>query len=473
MSRPLRDAVADSNGSEAVPRRLQEPNVSTRRPARPGHCGTAGVNADCQVDDAGSWVFDRAEASSWQEAAEACVRRCNSCERCRYVSYSLRRQDCSWFEHCNLEKLPNFVSGFRTLAVAPSRVLPPTANPVGPPHIVRLPSDMSSGLWRGTACERFEVYDFPSGFELFAQRRGIVIGQYGGRWSACTHLKRYGLITALFFMRFLAFGLQPRTVLEMGCGLGPVSDFLSRFTPGGARVTCIEPEPMLQELFGRRTMPHRPTQLALDLFARTEAAKRCGEALIGRRFELVVSLEVAEHVSPDNRTTLVRMISAATEKLLVFSAARKDQPGVGHLPASMLAKASWIKLFEAEGMVLLPKLSRIASKLAYPERACDLAMNVFVMRSPAVSIDEEELLARGGSLLERRFILTSEPAFGQPWPWSRDDSSPMSDTMMQDCMGGGVGPSASSQQAMEAALWPELSALRAALTRKGSGFKCR
>ena len=156
--------------------------MSTRRLARPGHCGTAGVNADCQVDDAGSWVFDRSEASSWQEAAEACVRRCNSCERCRYVSYSLRRQDCSWFEHCNLEKLPNFVSGFRTLAVAPSRVLPPTANPVGPPHIVRLPSDMSSGLWRGTACERFEVYDFPSGFELFAQRRGIV---EVGKWSAC------------------------------------------------------------------------------------------------------------------------------------------------------------------------------------------------------------------------------------------------------------------------------------------------
>ena len=85
-----------------------------------GHCGTAAVNADCKLDDSGSWPLNGKEASSWSAARAACVRYCHGCARCRYVSYSIERRDCSWFEQCDTERLPNFVRGFRTLAVAPA-----------------------------------------------------------------------------------------------------------------------------------------------------------------------------------------------------------------------------------------------------------------------------------------------------------------------------------------------------------------
>ena len=49
----------------------------------------------------------------------------------------------------------------------------------------------------------------------------------------------------------------------------------------------------------------------------------------------------------------VRLISAATAKLLVFSAARPGQVGTGHLRSSMLTKRQWITLFEEHGLVQL------------------------------------------------------------------------------------------------------------------------
>eukprot|EP00966_Prymnesium_polylepis_P217465 5033217-Prymnesium_polylepis.1 len=47
----------------------------------------------------------------------ACARRCRACDRCRYVSFSARWEDCSWFFHCSVDTLATDVPGFSTVAV--------------------------------------------------------------------------------------------------------------------------------------------------------------------------------------------------------------------------------------------------------------------------------------------------------------------------------------------------------------------
>ena len=151
-----------------------------------------------------------------------------------------------------------------------------------------------------TACARYEVHTFPAGIVREHKGAGTTrprsaggarqagLSSAGGAWSACAHLqgaayiyKDFGLNLAPFLLRLLAFTLQPHTALEIGCGLGTTADYIARFTPGGSLVTCVEPEPMLAEIFAVRSLPYRPTQLAVDLFSR--GADECKRAISERR----------------------------------------------------------------------------------------------------------------------------------------------------------------------------------------------
>ena len=245
----------------------------------------------------------------------------------------------------------------------------------------------AEGLWGGTHCERHELaqHQFQS-IEQVLQKSGRGAarkGSKGGEWTASTHLNIYGMNLAVFFLRFLAFHVKPATVMEFGCGLGTTADFLARYTPGGSRVTCIEPQPMLKEVFGKNPLPHRATQLAVNLFQ--GESKGCAEALVDRGFELVLSVEVAEHIPLEHHQQMIHTLAKATRKLLIFSAARKEQGGTGHIASSSFSAKEWIAKFEAAGLVYLPNLTRMARMSARPERAFDLMGNLIVMRAAQVT----------------------------------------------------------------------------------------
>jgi hypothetical protein len=60
---------------------------------RAGYCEVTSEVGDCERDTKGSWGA--------VSSLEGCVARCRACERCSYVSYSARFDDCSWFTTCN------------------------------------------------------------------------------------------------------------------------------------------------------------------------------------------------------------------------------------------------------------------------------------------------------------------------------------------------------------------------------------
>ena len=64
-----------------------------------GFCGTTkdGDPGTCSLSDMGSWGLSKAEAQSFELAAAACHQRCDECERCAWISISIRFKDCSWY----------------------------------------------------------------------------------------------------------------------------------------------------------------------------------------------------------------------------------------------------------------------------------------------------------------------------------------------------------------------------------------
>jgi len=209
-----------------------------------------------------------------------------------------------------------------------------------------------------------------------------ILGEFGNAWSPCTHLKNYGLNFAPFVARFLAYQLAPQTALEFGCGLGTTSDFVARF--GGTQVTCIEPESTLGGLIMslRKDMKGNGDlqQLALNVFSEEDNAKQCISSG-DMRSDLVYSFEVAEHIPHEFHPKLVQLLVNSTKKWLVFSAARPDQLGTGHLPDSMMLPVVWRKIFEDAGLVFMPQLTLMARHTAYPLRSYDLFSNILVFKT--------------------------------------------------------------------------------------------
>ena len=76
----------------------------------PGYCRPVIRGAgDCNGDKQGSWGVTEVTVES---VAQACADLCASCARCRFVSYSHRFKECSWFHDCKLDRLRHDVVGF-------------------------------------------------------------------------------------------------------------------------------------------------------------------------------------------------------------------------------------------------------------------------------------------------------------------------------------------------------------------------
>ena len=132
--------------------------------------------------------------------------------------------------------------------------------------------------------------------------------------------------------RFVAEKHRPAGVLDVGCGIGA---YLALFEALGAR-----------EVFGVDGLPAAETVLGEGRYLAADLARPLD---LGRVFDLVVCVEVAEHLEERHADVLLDSVARHAGGLIVFSAAEPGQPGHGHINCRPIS--CWLRRWAERGWV--------------------------------------------------------------------------------------------------------------------------
>ncbi len=152
-----------------------------------------------------------------------------------------------------------------------------------------------------------------------------------GIWNAGLHRSNFYLDVPPF--RYVADRYRPDSVLDLGCGLGGYPELFRRW--GARGVLGID-----------------GFESGGDLACLPECYRQADlrEPLrLGSRFELVISTEVIEHLDERHEQVFLDNIERHAEKLILFSAARPSQPGVGHVNCRPIEH--WLSAWRRRGWV--------------------------------------------------------------------------------------------------------------------------
>jgi len=126
----------------------------------------------------------------------------------------------------------------------------------------------------------------------------------------------------------------PGTVLDIGCGVGPWLRAIQDQLPD-AEITGIDHPGVPRDLL----------MIAEDEFVGMDLRKAFD---LGSRFDLVLSMEVAEHIESENAHVFVRNLTRHADHIL-FSAAVPGQGGDDHVNERW--PSFWTDLFAQEGFL--------------------------------------------------------------------------------------------------------------------------
>jgi len=121
----------------------------------------------------------------------------------------------------------------------------------------------------------------------------------------------------------------PKTLLDLGCGPGHLVQIAAAL---GADAWGVDVDPR---------GPEASFRISVENLAEPYVHEAC---------EMVLCLEVAEHLPPEAADTLCDTLAEATGKTLLFSAATPGQGGSGHLNEQ--PHEYWIEKLEACGLRL-------------------------------------------------------------------------------------------------------------------------
>jgi SAM-dependent methyltransferase len=139
------------------------------------------------------------------------------------------------------------------------------------------------------------------------------------------------LSSARMFLGFLLELYQPKSVLDVGCGMGGWLAAAEELGVGrlvGADGPWNNPANLLSKQIQFNTVNLETQFVSLG------------------KFDLCISVEVAEHLSRDRADEFVRSLCAASDVVL-FSAAIRFQGGVNHINEQW--QSYWAQLFDAAG----------------------------------------------------------------------------------------------------------------------------
>lgn len=139
------------------------------------------------------------------------------------------------------------------------------------------------------------------------------------------------LESARVYVDYLWRFVQPRSVLDVGCGRG---SWLKAFHEKGSR-----------SVFGLDGPWNTPAEM-IDSSINFRAVDLDAPFVAPDRFDLAMSVEVAEHLRPESSESFVRSLAQASD-LVLFGAAYPGQGGANHINEQL--PTYWARLFEAVG----------------------------------------------------------------------------------------------------------------------------
>jgi SAM-dependent methyltransferase len=132
--------------------------------------------------------------------------------------------------------------------------------------------------------------------------------------------------------------VAPASVIDLGCGMG---EWLSVFEKAGVRE--------VRGVDGHH-IPHQQIAIPADRFTTHDLTTPYSA---GRRYDLAICLEVAEHLPPESGACLVRSL-VDLAPVVLFSAAIPNQPGEHHVNCQW--PAYWADLFAEHGHLVIDTL---------------------------------------------------------------------------------------------------------------------
>jgi SAM-dependent methyltransferase len=150
-------------------------------------------------------------------------------------------------------------------------------------------------------------------------------------------LASFAVRSAQRIVPLLTSALPVRSVADFGCGQGA---WLSVWAAAGASVTGVDG-------------PYVKTESLLIDPGKFQAADLSAPIDLGRQFDLVQSLEVAEHLPPAKAEQFVKTLTAHGSQVL-FSAAVPGQGGENHLNEQPLGY--WRAIFRKRGYAAIDYL---------------------------------------------------------------------------------------------------------------------
>jgi len=195
-----------------------------------------------------------------------------------------------------------------------------------------------------------------------------LIGNDGGAWDEKMHLTLHPENFNFGMANFIVQEIKPKNMLEFGSGLG----FLSRHIVDNSDVNevyCIEPN----KIEGHYRKNAFPTLLPINIFDDPLPTK------IKKTFDLVISIEVAEHIPRENHKELFDFLVSHTNNWIIFSGARVGQGGHGHIAER--PEEEWKKEFTQRGMIFQKKLTK-EIRIACDEKNINHRKNLLIFKHP-------------------------------------------------------------------------------------------
>jgi O-methyltransferase len=202
-------------------------------------------------------------------------------------------------------------------------------------------------------------------------------GECGGPWTAETHNSLYPGNLNQGLVRFIVRYLRPKNFVELGGGVAALANAVANSCELSDSYV-IEPSVAVAV----------STQRNLHLL-NVDVTSAAPPPELDRKFDLVVSIEVAEHIDRSMHERVFDFLAARAGRWVVFSGAHPGQGGHGHVAER--PESEWRQEFVSRGLAFDPRMTALVRSLC-DAKNINHRVNIQVFRAPGTEgcLDESD-----------------------------------------------------------------------------------